>query len=120
MEAPRGSTHGPQKGWVLEALNLQALEEWSEAEKVQAREILLKWEHLFACSDLDLGKAALIKHWIELTDWIPFKEHYWYIPPHMYDDMKAHLQEMLDIGAIRKSHSHALVQWSWSGKRTEA
>ena len=26
-------------------------------------------------------------------------------PPHMYDDVKAHLQEMLDIGAIRKSHS---------------
>ena len=23
----------------------------------------------------------------------------------MYDDVKAHLQEMLDIGAIRKSHS---------------
>ena len=25
--------------------------------------------------------------------------------PHMYDDVKAHLQEMLDIGTIRKSHS---------------
>ena len=25
--------------------------------------------------------------------------------PHMYDDWKAHLQEMLDIGAIRKSHN---------------
>ena len=25
--------------------------------------------------------------------------------PHMYDDMKAHLQEMLDIGAIRKLNS---------------
>ena len=26
-------------------------------------------------------------------------------PPHMYDDMKTHLQEMLDIGAIWNSHS---------------
>ena len=34
-----------------------------------------------------------------------FKEHYWHIPPHMYDDVKAHLQEMLDIGAVQKSHS---------------
>ena len=25
--------------------------------------------------------------------------------PYMYDDMRAHLQEMLDIGAIRKLHS---------------
>ena len=51
------------------------------------------------------GKTSLIKHWIELTDWMPFKEHYQHIPSHMYDDMKAYLQEMLDIGAIRKSHS---------------
>ena len=79
--------------------------EWPEASQEQARKLLLKWEHLFAHSDLDLGKASLIKHWIELTDWIPFKEGYWHIPPHMYDDVKAHLQEMLDIGAIRKSHS---------------
>ena len=34
-----------------------------------------------------------------------FEECYQCIPPHMYDDVKAHLQEMLDIGAIRKSHS---------------
>ena len=36
---------------------------------------------------------------------MPFKEHYWYVPPYMYNDVKAHLQEMLDIGTIRKSHS---------------
>ena len=45
-------------------------------EHEQARELLLKWEHLFSCSDLDLGKTSLIKHQIELTDWTPFKEHY--------------------------------------------
>ena len=28
MEASRGSTHGPQKGWILETLNLQGLEDW--------------------------------------------------------------------------------------------
>ena len=52
-----------------------------------------------------LGKTALIKHKIEVTDQMPFKECYQCIPPHMYDDVKAHLQEMLDIGAIQKSHS---------------
>ena len=77
----------------------------TELEQKQARELLLKWEHLFAHSDLDLGKTALIKHNIQLTDWTPFQEHYQHIPPHMYDDMRAHIQEMLDIGAIHKSHS---------------
>ena len=36
---------------------------------------------------------------------MPFKGHYWLIPPPMYDDGKAHLQVMLDLGAIQKSHS---------------
>ena len=72
---------------------------------VEVKELLLKWEHLFACSDLDLGKTALIKHKIELSDWMPFREHYWHIPPHMYNDVRAHIQEMLDIGTIHKLHS---------------
>ena len=36
---------------------------------------------------------------------MPFKEHYQHIPPHMYDDVRAYIQEMFDIGAIQKSHS---------------
>ena len=31
---------------------------------------------------------------------MPFKEHYGHIPPHMYDNVRTHIQEMLDIGAI--------------------
>ena len=93
------------KGWVLEALDLQGLKEWPQSVQKQARELLLKWKHLFACSNLDQGKTALIKHKIELTDWTPFKECYLCIPPHMYNDMRAHIQEMLDIGTIHKSHS---------------
>ena len=94
-----------QKGWVLEALDFQGLKEWSESEQKQARELLLKWEHLFTHSDLDLGKTALTKHKIMLTDQTHFKEHYRCIPPHMYDDVRAHIQKMLDIGAICQSHS---------------
>ena len=56
-------------------------------------------------SDLDLGKTALIKHKIILTEQMPFKKWYRCIPPHIYDDVRAHIQEMLDIGAIHKSHS---------------
>ena len=93
------------KGWVLEALDLQSLTEWPESEQKQAKELLLKWEQLFTHSDLDLGKTALIKHKIQLTDQMPFKEHYLCILPHMYDNVRAHIQEMLDISVIYKSHS---------------
>ena len=50
------TNHPAQKGWVFEALDLQGLKEWPESEQKQARELLLKWEHLFTHSDLDLGK----------------------------------------------------------------
>ena len=93
------------KVWVLEALDLQGLKEWPESEQRQARELLLKWENLFAHSDLDLGKTALIKYKIQLTEQTPFKERYRCIPPHMCNDVRAYIQEMLDIGASCKLHS---------------
>ena len=70
------TTNKASKGWVLEALDLQGLKEWPESEQKWARELLLKWEHLFVHSDLDLGKTALIKHKIRLTEQLPFKERY--------------------------------------------
>ena len=94
-----------QKGLVLEALDLQGLKEWPESEQKQARELLLKWEHLFAHSNLDLGKTALTKHKIKFTGQTPFKEHYRCIRLHLYDDDRVHIQEMLDIGAIHWLHS---------------
>ena len=36
---------------------------------------------------------------------MPFKKHYRCIPPHMYDDMRAHIQAMLHISAIHWSLS---------------
>ena len=86
-------------------------------EQEQAREVPLKWKHLFACSNLDLGKTTLMKHKIEVTDWMPFKDHYQHIPPNMYDNVRAHIQEMLDIGAIQKSHSPWASTVVWVQKK---
>ena len=54
---------------------------------------------------MDMGRTTLVKHHIKLTDPVPFKEAYRRIPPQMYDEAKTHLQEMLDLGAIRPSNS---------------
>ena len=58
----------------------------------------------FTKNDLDMGRTNLVKH-IKLTDPLPFKEAYKRIPPQMYDEVKAHVQEMLDLGAIRPSNN---------------
>ena len=60
---------------------------------------------IFSKNDLDMGRTNLVKHHIKLTDPIPFKEAYKRIPPQMYDEVKAHIQEMLDLGAIRPFNS---------------
>ena len=56
-------------------------------------------------NDLDLGKTSVIKHSIKLTNPTPFKECYRCILPGMYDKVKMHIQEMLDVGAIQPSTS---------------
>ena len=47
----------------------------------------------------------MVKHEIKLNDYTPFKERYRQILPHQYEEVKKHLKEMLEIGAVRKSNS---------------
>ena len=64
-----------------------------------------EYQHLFALNLKELGKTSLVQHEIKLSDKTPFKERYSRIPPHQYEEVKKHLQEMLDIGAIHRSTS---------------
>ena len=64
--------------------------------------IILK---LFQKNDLDLGTCNILKHNIQLTDQWPFKERCRRIPPHLFEEVKQHLQEMLEVGAIKRSLS---------------
>ena len=102
--------HDPKKaeGWILDELDLQGLRHWPEKEQKQPRQLLVKWKHLFAHSNLDLGMISLIKHSIELTDRMPFKECYCQIPPHMYEDAwhLCHSEVVQPVG----QHSHIGVQ----------
>ena len=81
----------------------------------------MKYHTTFSKDDVDLGRATSVKHHIVLTDPIPFKERYRRIPPQLYDEVKAHLQDMLRLGAIRKSCSSwasaiVLVRKKWRTK----
>ena len=55
--------------------------------------------------DLELGRTDMVKHVIRLDNKVPFRERYQRIPPRQYEEVKNHLKEMLEIGAIRKSQS---------------
>ena len=47
----------------------------------------------------------MVKHKIKLDNYTPFKERYQCTPPNLFDEVKNHPQEMIEIDAIRKSNS---------------
>ena len=91
--------------WLLEQLDLTGLEEWSKDLQEKAKNMLKRNASIFSKHDLDMGRTNLVKHNIILTDPIPFKERYRTIPPQLFSEVKAHLKEMLDLGAIRHLNS---------------
>ena len=91
--------------WILNLIDLSGLENCPEKLQQEDKEMLKRNAKVFSKDDMDMGRTNLVKHHIKLTDPVPFKEAYRRIPPQMYDEVKTHLQEMLDLGAIRPSNT---------------
>ena len=91
---------------LFEDLGLNEPKDFMTPEDVQkAKELVQKFHTIFSKNDLDLGKTDKVKYKIKVTDPVPFKERYRRIPPSQYEAVRKHLQEMLDLGAIRPSDS---------------
>ena len=69
------------------------------------KNLLLKWKHLFALSDIDCGHTSLTHHSINLTDDTPIRIKHRKIPPSMYDEVRQHIKDLLSAGHIRPSSS---------------
>ena len=78
-----------------------ALWDWSEKEQKAVKDLIKEFAFLFTLDDLDVGKTFMVKY----TDPTPFRERYWWILPQQFEEVKEHLQEMLEIGANHKSSS---------------
>ena len=74
-------------------------------EKERLKRFLIQWKDIFSKGLTDLGNCDLVKHEIKLTDNIPVKESPRRIPPALFQEVREHLQEMIDAGAIRSSQS---------------
>ena len=101
----QGPAGGKEGSWILDQLNLDGLENWTGEQQQSAKDLLVDSADVFSQSDLDLDKCSIIKHAIKITDPQPFKERYRRIPPHLYEEVKNDLQEMVEVGAIRRSFS---------------
>ena len=90
---------------LFNKLDLSGMMGWSLSQKQQMKQVFENYHHLLALEDLELGKTNLVKHVIKLDNQQPFREQYRRILPHQYEEVKQHLKEMIEIGAIRKSQS---------------
>ena len=93
---------------ILAQENSQKTEEWLD-KRTEPPNLNSKMDKdigfPFALNDLDLRKASTVKHTIKLKDYTPFKERYHRIPPHQFEEVRKHLEEMLEIRAIKCSNS---------------
>ena len=106
LEEPSSENQSSDDGsWLFEQIDISGALKYGEEFHQKAKELFIKYQDTFSRNDMDLGRATSVKHHIVLTDPIPFKERYRRIPPQLYEEVKAHLQEMLKLGAIRRSCS---------------
>ena len=90
-------------GKLFNELELSGLDSWAP-ELADAACWLLAWYHdIFSLDPAELGCIHSTEHTIKVTDDTPFKERFRWIPPLMVEEVRNHLREMLESGAIRPS-----------------
>ena len=105
---------------ILQKLDLSGMKDWEPSLQKAAQELIHEFTCIFSQDDLDLGRTSIVKHSIKVNDSVPFKKQYRCIPPGMYEEVKVHIQEMLDVGTIRPSNSPwataVVLVWKKDGK----
>ena len=96
---------GPDNTSSMEKMFEQLQVHLDSTQVQEVKNVLLRWKTVFSQHDLDLGHCTKVKHCINLSDNVPFKDKYRNIPPAMIDEVRQHLKEMLDLGVIRPSTS---------------
>ena len=67
--------------------------------------LLMEYHDIFSLDKNEIGCTDATEHVIKLLDEEPFKEKFQQIAPPLLDEVREHLQEMLDGGAIQPSQS---------------
>ena len=89
---------------LFSKIDLTGAKEWSEDLKKKTKDLFREYAHIFALESLDMGHTSMVKHKIKLDNYTPFKERYRCIPPNLFDEVKNHLKEMIQVGAISCSN----------------
>ena len=90
---------------IVKHLNIDNHQLLSDEERQKVEDLMMKHREIFSTGDTDIGLCNKIKHRINMTDPTPFKQRHRRIPPHMVEEVRAHLEQLHSSGIIRPSKS---------------
>ena len=90
---------------LMATLDLSGLNKWPEENVRHTHELLMEYHDIFSLDNNELGCASQVKHSIKVTDDEPFKEQFRHIPPPLLEEVRTHVNDMLQAGAIQPSSS---------------
>ena len=92
-------------GKLFNELDLSSLDSWTQELADAAHQLLAKYHDVFSLDPAELGCTHSMEHIIKVTENTPFKEQFRQIPLLLVEEVRNHLKEMLESGAIRPSQS---------------
>ena len=106
---PKKLTIEERQKLLLELLQkevrLDKLKEWPSELALKFERMLMEHHNIFSLEQNEIGCTDMAEHIIELLDTEPFKERLWRIAPPLVEEVREHIQEMLDGGMIHLSQS---------------
>ena len=105
--APSGiSPLSPEKEQLFfSKIDLSSMQDWSDDLQTKIQTLFKEYSHIFPLESLAMGHTLVVKHKIKLDNYTPFKERYRCIPPNPFEEVKNHIKEILQVGAIRCSNN---------------
>ena len=90
---------------LMATLDLSGLDKWPEGKAKHTHELLMEYHDIFSLDDNELGCTSQVKHSIKVANDEPFKERFWHILPPLLEEVRTHVNDMLQAGAITPSSS---------------
>ena len=84
---------------------LDMLKDWPEDDARRTHRLLMEYHDMFSLDKNEMGCTDATEHVIKLTKSESLKERFRRIAPPLVEEVREHIQEMLDGGAIRPSNS---------------
>ena len=104
-ESHAGLTIKERRKILFEKLELSGLESWMKENDEKPLNLLAKYHDIFTLEDGEMGCTKAAEHKIKVTDLKPLKERPRNIPSGLLEEVKDHLDHMLDVGVIKPSKS---------------